>query len=65
MLYSDNPVADFARWDAEQNRQLARRPVCDWCGEHIQSDHLYRIDGKTICPDCLKDCREYIDDYSE
>ena len=43
----------FDEWDLEQSRKLEERPVCDVCGDHIQDDHLYRINGDCICPDCI------------
>jgi formylmethanofuran dehydrogenase subunit E len=35
--------------------------VCAECGEHIQDEYMYVIDGKNICPSCLEDYREWID----
>jgi formylmethanofuran dehydrogenase subunit E len=44
-------------------RREERRPICGDCGEPIQGDQAYRIDGDLICPDCLeRDYLEYIDD---
>jgi len=51
---TDDPNADFDRWDAEQERQLAELPVCDCCDNPIQDDHYYQINGDNICPDCLE-----------
>ena len=43
--------------DLEYDREtrLEKKPVCDWCGEHIQSDYGYRIDGDLICQNCMDD----------
>ena len=54
MFYSDNPLADFERHDAEQERQLEQLPICADCGEHIQGDHYYLIENYCICSDCLE-----------
>ena len=54
MFYSDNPVRDAERWMAAQDQKLARRPVCDICGEHIQDDIAYNINGGLVCRDCLE-----------
>ena len=51
---TDDPNADFDRWDAERERQLAELPVCDCCDNPIQDDHYYQINGDNICPDCLE-----------
>ena len=61
MMWTDDPVADAAAYTEEQDRRLARRPVCKCCGEHIQDEYMYVIDGKNICPSCLEDYREWID----
>ena len=53
MLYSDDPIADFDRHDAEQNKQLARLPVCAYCDEPIQDEFCYEINGEYYCEDCL------------
>jgi formylmethanofuran dehydrogenase subunit E len=53
MFYSDNPIADFDRWDAEQNKQLENLPVCADCDNPIQDDSAYYINGEWICEDCM------------
>ena len=66
MFYSDNPVSDFERHDAEQERKLERLPICSECGERIQSDTLYLINDETICPECLEaNYRKCTDDFME
>ena len=64
MPYTDNPLRDFDAWDAEQERQLARLPDCDYCGERIQDEECWCIDGKFICKDCLADCMVLTEDYA-
>ncbi len=52
---------NYERWerhDAEQERWLNKRPVCCECGEHIQEEHLFDIDGDLVCEDCLKSYAE-------
>lgn len=61
MSWTDDPVYDADQHDAECERWLERRPVCKMCGEHIQDEYMYVIDGKNICPSCLEDYREWID----
>lgn len=41
--------------DAEMEERLSRLPVCDECGETIQDEHCYCINGNYICEDCLND----------
>jgi formylmethanofuran dehydrogenase subunit E len=55
MFYSDDPVKDFERYDQEQAQRLAKLPECDYCGQPIQDEHYYLINGDNVCPECL-DC---------
>lgn len=66
MFRTDDPVADYLRYDAEQEAKRDRLPVCVYCGEPIEADHYFLINDEIICPDCLesyfrKDIDEYID----
>lgn len=63
--YSDDTYRDFDRWDADQEAWLNSRPVCKWCGEHIQDEYAYRINGDLVCEDCLKDTRVDVEDIVE
>ncbi len=62
MTLTCDPVYDADQHDAECERWLERRPVCKMCGEHIQDDWGYCIDGDWICENCMDDFRAYIDD---
>lgn len=55
MFYSDDPAADFDRYDREQAKRLAQLPKCDICDQPIQDDHYYLINGDNVCPGCLDD----------
>ena len=65
MPYTDNPLRDFDAWDAEQERKLARLPVCNFCGERIQDEECWCIDTKFICKDCLAECMILTEDYAD
>ena len=52
---SDDPLKDFDSWEAE----LAKLPVCDWCGEPIHEEFAYRINGDLVCKRCLEEMKEY------
>ena len=48
---------NYSQWEfheAEHERWLKSRPVCDHCGDPIQKHHLYRINDSAICPDCME-----------
>ena len=55
MYRTDNPEADFNRWDADQAREAARYPVCAYCGYSIQEDKLFDIDGDTYHIECAEE----------
>lgn len=64
MPYTDNPIADYDRYDTEQMKRLQRLPVCAECGEPIQDEECYDIDGELVCAECLRDNhRVWTEDY--
>lgn len=64
MTFTDDPIADFERYDAEQQKQLDKLPKCSICDEPIQDDYYYEINAECICEDCLNDnFRKDIEDY--
>lgn len=64
--YTDNPVADFERYDREQQQKLAALPVCSECGEPIQDEYFYLINGENLCEECLQDnYRKNTADFAE
>lgn len=63
---TDDPIADFADYDAERQRELDKFPKCDNCGEPITDEYFYNIDGTYICETCMRDeYRKNTDDYME
>lgn len=66
MYRTDDPVSDFARYDVEQARELAKLPVCAECDEPIQSEEYFEINDEPVCPDCLeKYHKKRVEDYVE
>jgi formylmethanofuran dehydrogenase subunit E len=66
MRYSDDPGADYDAFDREQTDWVEARPVCAICGEHIQDEYLFNIDGDLICEECLiYHYRKSTDDFIE
>lgn len=53
MIFTDDPLSDFDRYGKQQEEWLNSCPVCDCCGEPIQDDFCYEINGDLICEDCL------------
>jgi formylmethanofuran dehydrogenase subunit E len=66
MCYTDDPVADFERHDAEQQEKLDKLPKCADCGQPIQDDYLYDLNGDLFCKKCMTaNFRRPVDDYIE
>lgn len=66
MFYTDDPERDFLRHDAKKQRELERLPKCAECGEPIQSERCYEVDGGLICQDCLENNHmRWVEDYAE
>ena len=60
-----DPVeASFEAKDAADYAWEMSRPVCDYCGEHIQEDKFWIIEGKKICESCLNESSVWTEDYS-
>ncbi len=55
MMYSDNPLRDFEQREAEHEAWLATRPICEECGERIEDDGYFAVDGKIYCKECMED----------
>ena len=60
MYLSDDPVADFERYDREQARRLKFLPACDICGEPIQQERAFEKDGFWICDECIENNRREV-----
>lgn len=68
MFRSDDPGADFDRWDMEQERRRARLPVCEdkKCRKRIEDENYYEVDGEILCEKCMnRRYRKFTEDYIE
>lgn len=58
---------NYAQWlahERQQERQLARLPKCDCCGEAVQGENYFDIYGETYCEECgIKLFRKNTEDY--
>ena len=55
MCYIPDAYDMWCEHDAQQEEELRKRPKCDVCGEYIQEEHCYRIEGVVICEYCMAD----------
>ena len=63
---SDDPVADFNRHEANERAWLAKRPICEYCREHIQNRKLIDYDGVLYHRSCfLEQFEKETEDYIE
>ena len=64
-MYSDDPVRDYSRYDAERQAAEDELPHCDYCGEAIY-EHYYLINDEIVCEECLcENFRKEVDEYGE
>lgn len=64
MMYTNDPVADFHSYDAEQQMKLEELPVCEYCRQPIQDERLLDVEGELFHVDCfVEEHRKWTDDY--
>lgn len=54
-MYIPDNYDRFKEHDAEQQAWLKKRPICGECGEHIQEEYCYEINGEYICEHCMEE----------
>lgn len=52
---SDFDVYMADQRDRDEAKWLESRPICAYCGEHIQEEYALCLDGDWICEDCVKE----------
>ena len=57
MYFTNDPLRDFERYEAEQAEKTERLPVCEICGEHIQDEYGYCVDS-IFCVLHISNCRQ-------
>lgn len=60
MQWTDDPVADFEAYDAEQQEQLDKLPRCCECDKTIQNEYAYYINDEWICDSCMSTYRREV-----
>lgn len=65
-MFTNDPVSDFHRHDAEQERRLSELPVCDKCKLPIQQEKAIYYNDQWICENCESEFWEEIrEDFLE
>lgn len=62
MFWTDDPLKDFNRCEAERYLWEQSRPLCFDCGDPITGEYLWEFHGYYYCEDCVRNHRERIDD---
>jgi formylmethanofuran dehydrogenase subunit E len=52
-MYSGDPIRDHEEREDKAERWLSTLPICSECGEPIQDDECFEINGELVCPECL------------
>lgn len=61
---TDDPIADFNNYDAQQSKQEEKLPECSECGTKVQDEYFYEINDEVICSECLdNNHRKWVEDY--
>lgn len=62
MFRTDNPIGDFARYDAAQQEWLDTRPICEICEEPIQTSKAFYYANQWFCKckECEKELMQII-----
>ena len=53
-MYCPDNYDAFCEHETQQENMLSRMPQCCECGEHIQEEHLFDVNGDLFCFDCMK-----------
>ena len=61
-MWTDDPIMDHYRHEAEQEKALERLPECCECGERIEDDFCYVINDEIICETCMEQYRKFTTD---
>lgn len=51
----DDAYSQWERHEAKLEAELAKRPVCCECDQHIQDEVCFEFNGEYICKQCLVD----------
>lgn len=64
MQYISDVYDQWKQHDQEQADALDALPVCCKCGEHIQDEFCYFIDGDCICESCIDNYKVHVEDLN-
>lgn len=53
-MYCPDNLDMFNAYSARQEEMLSKMPQCSDCGDFIQAEHLFNVNGDLFCFDCMK-----------
>lgn len=53
-MYCPDNLDMFNAYSDRQEDMLSKMPQCCDCGEYIQEEHLFNVNGDLYCFDCMK-----------
>ena len=56
-----DPLDDFYRDDRRRYEWIQSRPICPVCGNYIQDEYAYLINGEWYCPQCIKEAYGFVE----
>lgn len=62
MCYTDEPSYDADVYYGKMDEMLNKLPKCSDCGEPIQDDEAYLIDGELICERCMDNYKVLVEE---
>jgi hypothetical protein len=63
-MFTNDPIADFHRYDSDREDALAKLPKCCLCGEAIQEEKLFDVGGDLYHVECFEnEFLKYTEDY--
>ena len=55
------PIDDFNKRQIEYYEWISTLPKCSDCGEPIEDEYYYEVDGKIYCDRCIESKRKYLE----
>ena len=61
MCYVPDYLDHWSEHNRQQEEEIEKLPICDCCGEHIQDEYCYVINGDYICESCMEENRRSVE----
>ena len=66
MCYIPDYFDQWSEYNRQKEEELKKLPECCECGEAIQTEECFEINGELICPECLEENhKKRTEDYEQ